>query len=148
MQQARDLMLSAARPETVRAGVDMAVAAGLGAMRDGDTFRFSTAVMDRLPVVLRVLARCGALLRGGVEGADFIDVKLGSPRLAFISCADASARLPIVSERTRVDLGRARAAVEQPEGMVVYLKGSVASLRVWTDLLHVGAWRDGDRRPR
>lgn len=121
-RQARDLMQSAAEPETVRAGVDTAVAAGLGAMRDANTFRFGAAIMDRLPVVLRVLVRCGALLRGGVEGADFIDVKLGTPRLAFIACADASARLPIVAERTRVDLGRARVAVDQPEGVVLYLK--------------------------
>jgi DNA phosphorothioation-associated putative methyltransferase len=121
--EARRLMFSAGRPETVREGIEAAIALGLGAMRDEETFRFSTTVLDRLPPVLRLRVRCGGLLRGGVEAADFVDVKLHSPRLTFIACIDASARLPVVSERTRVDLGRARVTVDCPEGMVLYLKG-------------------------
>ena len=39
------------------------------------------------------------------------------------ACNDATARLPIYTERTRVDLGRLRVTVDQPEGMVLYLKG-------------------------
>lgn len=123
LQEARNLIFSAGKTEKVRNAVEQAIASGLGALRDGDTFRFSAHVLDRMPVVLRVFVCCGGLLRGGVEGADFIDVKLGAPRLSFIACADASARLPVVSERTRVDLSRAKVMVEQPEGMVLYLKG-------------------------
>jgi DNA phosphorothioation-associated putative methyltransferase len=123
LQEARELIFSAGRAEKLRTAVEGATAAGLGALRDRVTFRFSAAVLDRMPVVLRVLIRCGGLLRGGVEAADFIDVKLDAPRLTFIACANASARLPVVSERTRVDLGRTRVVVEQPEGMVLYLKG-------------------------
>ena len=35
----------------------------------------------------------------------------------------ANARLPVYSELTRVDLGRLRVTVEQPEGMILYLRG-------------------------
>jgi DNA phosphorothioation-associated putative methyltransferase len=121
--EARRLMFSAGKPEIIGEGIAAAIASGLGAMRDENTFRFNTSVLDLLPPVLRLRVRCGGLLRGGVEAADFVDVKLHSPRLTFIACVDASARLPVVSERTRVDLGRARVAVDHPEGMVLYLKG-------------------------
>ena len=66
---------------------------------------------------------CAGVLRGGTEGADFIDIKMDGRRVAFIACVDASARLPVYTERTRVDLGRLRVTVDQPEGMILYLKG-------------------------
>jgi DNA phosphorothioation-associated putative methyltransferase len=81
IEEARRLMFSAGRSEIVREGIEAAIASGLGAMRDEDTFRFKTSVLDRLPPSLRLRVRCGGLLRGGVEAADFVDVKLDSPRL-------------------------------------------------------------------
>ena len=36
---------------------------------------------------------------------------------------DATARLPVYTERTRVDLGRLRVTVDQPGGRILYLKG-------------------------
>lgn len=123
LQLARELLFSVGKPGATRAGAEAAVAAGMGAWRDEETFRFHGPALNRLPAVLRVLVGCAGVLRGGAEGADFIDIKLEGPRVAFITCVDAAARLPIVSERTRVDLGRLRATVDRPEGMVVYLKG-------------------------
>lgn len=123
LEEARRLMFSAGKPDAVQAGIDAAAAAGLGAMRDADTFRFAASTLDRLPSVVRLRVLCGGLLRGGVEGADFIDMKVNAPRLKFIQCLDASARLPVISETTRVDLGRARVTVDRPEGLVLYLKG-------------------------
>jgi DNA phosphorothioation-associated putative methyltransferase len=123
IQEANVLLFSVGKAETVRAGVSAAVAMGLGAMRDGDTFRMHSAVLNRLPAVLRVLVGCAGVLRGGTEGADFIDIKMDGRRVAFIACVDASARLPIYTERTRVDLGRLKVTVDQPEGMILYLKG-------------------------
>ena len=92
-------------------------------MRDAVTFRFYVPALNRLGAVLRVLVGCAGILRGGTEGADFIDIKLESRRLTFLACKDATARLPICSERTRVDLTRLRVAVDQPDGMVLYLMG-------------------------
>lgn len=86
-------------------------------MRDEETFRFAVPTLDRLPPALRLRALCGGLLRGGIEGADFIDMKVGIPRLTFIQCMDASARLPVISEMTRVDLGRALVTVDRPDGL-------------------------------
>lgn len=123
LEEARCLMFSAGKPDTIREGVEAAVSAGLGAMRDEETFRSAVPTLDRLPPVVRLRVLCGGLLRGGVEGADFVDMKVGAPRLTFIQCLDASARLPVVSETTRVDLGRAKVTVNRPDGMVLYLKG-------------------------
>lgn len=123
LQLARELLFSVGKPGAVRASADAAASAGLGAWRDDGTFRFHGPTLSRLPPVLRVLVGCAGVLRGGVEGADFIDIKVEGPLVSFIACADAAARLPVVSERTRVDLGRLRATVDMPEGMIVYLKG-------------------------
>lgn len=123
LEEARRLMFSAGKPDAIADGVGAAVAAGLGAMRDEETFRFAVPTLDRLPPAVRLRALCGGLLRGGVEGADFIDMKVGTPRVTFIQCMDASARLPVISETTRVDLGRARVTVDRPDGLVLYLKG-------------------------
>jgi len=123
LQIARELLFSVGKPGAARASVEDAVIAGMGAWRDEETFRFQAPALNRLPAVLRVLVGCAGVLRGGAEGADFIDIKLEGPRVVFIACVDAAARLPIVAERTQVDLGRLRATVDRPEGMVVYLKG-------------------------
>jgi DNA phosphorothioation-associated putative methyltransferase len=123
IQSARDLLFSAGRPGAVRLAVEVAATSGVGAMRDERTFRFHAQALPRLPAALRVLVGCAAILRGGVEGADFVDIKLDAPRVTFLTCVDASARLPIISERTRVDLGRLRSTAEKPVGLVLYLKG-------------------------
>ena len=123
MQEANMLLFSVGKAETVCEGISAAITAGLGAMRDGNTFRMHAQVLNRLPAVLRVLVGCAGVLRGGIEGADFIDIKMDGRRVAFIACTDASARLPVYTERTRVDLGRLRVTVDQPEGMILYLKG-------------------------
>ncbi|WP_158537338.1 DNA phosphorothioation-associated putative methyltransferase [Humitalea rosea] len=122
MQEANALLFSVGKPEVVRQAVSAAVEAGLGGMRDAATFRFYAPALNRLGAVLRVLVGCAGVLRGGTEGADFIDIKLDGRRLTFFACKDATARLPICAERTRVDLTRLRVSVDQPEGMVLYLK--------------------------
>jgi DNA phosphorothioation-associated putative methyltransferase len=123
LEAARDLLFSTGKPRVARTGVDLAVAGGLGAWRNEQTFRFHAPAINRLPAVLRVLVGCAGVLRGGVEGADFVDIKLEGPRVVFIACMDPTARLPIIAERTRVDLARLRSTVEKPDGTVLYLKG-------------------------
>jgi DNA phosphorothioation-associated putative methyltransferase len=123
LEEARELLFSAGKLAAVISAVDAAEAAGLGARRDSATFRFHAPALTRLPAILRVLVGSAGLLRGGVDGADFVDIKLQRPAASFISCTDPAARLPVVAERTRVDLGRLRATVERPDGMVLYLKG-------------------------
>lgn len=123
IQEANTLLYSVGKADTVRGGISAAVAAGLGAMRDDHTFRIYAPTLNRLPAVLRVLVGSAGVLRGGAEGADFIDIKLDGRRVAFIACVDARVRLPIYTERTRVDLGRQKVSVDQPVGMILYLKG-------------------------
>ena len=123
IQTANALLFSVGRADVVRSAIAAAVTAGLGAMRDGDTFRIHAPVLNRLPAVLRVLVGCAGVLRGGTEGADFIDIKMDGRRVVFIACADAAARLPVCTERTRVDLGRLKVTVDRPDGMILYLKG-------------------------
>lgn len=123
LQVARELLFSVGKTGAVRVSIETAVAAGIGAWRSEKTFRFYAPALNRLPAVLRVLVGCAGVLRGGVEGADFVDIKLEGPRVVFMACKDAAARLPIVVERTRVDLGKLRATVDKPEGLALYLKG-------------------------
>ncbi len=123
MQEANALLFSVGKAETVCEAIDAAVTAGLGAMRDGNTFRMQAPVLNRLPAALRVLVGCAGVLRGGTEGADFIDIKTDGRRVGFIACTDATARLPVYIERTRVDLGRLRVTVDHPDGMILYLRG-------------------------
>jgi DNA phosphorothioation-associated putative methyltransferase len=123
MQEANALLFSVGKAEVVRQAVSAAVEAGLGGMRDAATFRFYAPALNRLGAVLRVLVGCAGVLRGGTEGADFIDIKLDGRRFTFLACKDATARLPICSERTRVDMIRLRVSVDQPDGLVLYLIG-------------------------
>lgn len=121
--EANALLFSVGKPDIARAAVAGAVDAGLGGMRNAETFRFYAPALNRLPAPLRVLVGCAGVLRGGVEGADFIDIKMDGRRICFIACADATHRRPLYTERTRVDLGRLKVSVDQPEGMILYLKG-------------------------
>ena len=123
IQEANALLFSVGKTEIVHEAIAAAVAAGLGAMRDSGTYRLYAPALNRLPAVLRVLVGCAGVLRGGTQGADFIDIKLDGRRVTFIACVDATARLPIYSERTRVDLGRLKVSTDQPEGMIIYQKG-------------------------
>lgn len=123
LQAAREMLFSVGEPDVARASVEAAVAMGMGAWRDEGTFRFFAPALNRLPAVLRVLVGCAGVLRGGTEGADFIDIKLDGPRVVFIACIDAASRLPIVAESTRIDLGKLRTTVDRSGGVVVYLKG-------------------------
>ena len=122
LQEANALLFSVGKAETVCDAISTVVTAGLGAMRDGNTFRFHASVLNRLSAVLRVLVGCAGVLRGGIEGADFIDIKTDGRRVNFIACRDASARLPLYSELIRVDLGRLSVRTLQQNGKVIYLK--------------------------
>lgn len=128
LADAKALLFSAGRPEAVRAGVDAALRAGSGGMRDDRTFRFHVPSLNRLPAVLRVLVGCAGILQGGVEAADFVDIKLDGPKLSIITCDDAAKPLPAIMERVRVDLGRLRIRSERPEGLMLYLKSRYLAL--------------------
>ena len=122
LADAKALLFSAGRPEAVRASVDAALEAGSGGMKDDRTFRLHVPNLNRLPAVLRVLVGCAGVLQGGVEAADFVDIKLDGPRLSIITCDDAAKLLPVVVERVRVNLGRLKIRSEQPDGLMLYLK--------------------------
>jgi DNA phosphorothioation-associated putative methyltransferase len=123
MQEANALLFSVGKPEVLHESITTATGGGFGGMRDTDTFRIYTGALNRLPAIIRVLVGCAGIFRGGVEDADFIDIKIDGRRITFIACVNAAARLPIYSERTRVDLGRLKVFVDHPTGMILYLKG-------------------------
>jgi DNA phosphorothioation-associated putative methyltransferase len=122
IQEANALLFSVGKPEVLRDSVTKSIADGLGGKRDSDTFRVYSPALNRLPAVIRVLVGCAGVLRGGTEDADFIDIKLDFRRVTFIACVDAKVRLPVYAERTRIDIGRQRVFVDQPTGMILYLK--------------------------
>lgn len=123
LQEANTLLFSVGNPEIIRNAVAASVEAGLGGMHDSETFRFFAPALNRLRPELRVLVGCAGMLRGGVVGVDFIDIKLDARRISFISCVDSTSRLPVYSERTRLDLGRLKISSDFPEDKLLYLKG-------------------------
>ena len=127
MQEANALLFSVSKADTVRLGMTAAVEAGLGGMRDANTFRIHAPALHRLPTALRLLVGCAAILSGGTEGADFIDIKTDGRRVAFIACIDAAARLPIYAELTRVNLARLKVTTDRAEGRVLYFKSRFLS---------------------
>jgi len=122
--------LAAARDELFRAGdlshleeaLNSSVSQKLGAMKDQDTFRCMRSSVDFLPLVLRLIIHCAGILRGGIDGVDFIDIKKDGKRINFLSCLDPGLHFPVISERNRVDLGRVRSYVDFPKGNVIYWK--------------------------
>ena len=123
LDEARRFVFSAGKIDLFRSSVESACAAGLGAMVDDTTFRCCMSTFGRLPAVIRLRILCGGLLRGGIEAADFVDIKVDTSKLSFLQCNEVSARFPIITELARVDLSRARVSVERPDGLVLFLKG-------------------------
>jgi hypothetical protein len=80
------------------------------------------ASLDYLPLVLRLIIHCAGVLRGGIDGVDFIDIKKDGKKINFLSCLDPNLHFPVISERNRIDLGRVRSFVDFPKGKVIYWK--------------------------
>ena len=122
--------LSVAKEELFRAGnlasvedaIHSAILQQLGAMKDKDTFRCCRASVDTLPLVLRLIVQCAGVLRGGTDGVDYLDIKTNGKSVSFLTCFDAQARFPVVSENNLIDLSKQRSRIDMRKGVIIYQK--------------------------
>jgi DNA phosphorothioation-associated putative methyltransferase len=129
LSTARDQLFRAGDLSRIEDALNSALSQQLGAMKDKDTFRCSRSSVDYLPLVLRLIIHCAGVLRGGIDGVDFVDIKKDGKRINFLSCLDPNLYFPVVSERNRVDLGRVKSSVDFPKGKVIYWKSKFMSPR-------------------
>ena len=122
LELARQTLFSAGNPEDLSEGINAAISVGLGAMKNEATYRVQANLLNKLPAVIRVIIGCAGMLRGGTDGIDYFDIKTDAKSVSFITCFDSSLRLPIVSEKVRVDLRRLNSRIENSKGQVVYMK--------------------------
>ena len=122
LELARQTLFSAGNPNDLSEGIKTAVSIGFGAMKNEHTYRVQANLLNKLPAVLRVIIGCAGMLRGGTDGVDYFDIKTDAKSVTFITCFDPSLRLPIVSEKVRIDLRRLNSRLENAKGQVIYLK--------------------------
>ena len=122
LERARGLLFSAGDANILARATEDALALESVAARGSGSLRLRAEALPDLPPVLRVLVGCAGVLCGGEADADYIDIKPGLKRVSFLSCRDPAARLPLITERTKVDLARLRSRTDRPDGLVVYLK--------------------------
>jgi DNA phosphorothioation-associated putative methyltransferase len=113
LAEGRQLLFAAGDRAGVRSDVEAALAAGLGGLRRKRRFRFSPAVLARLPARLRVVIGCAEVLQGGVDACDFIDLDLEAPKVTMLTCDDVDRPVPCVVEKLRIDMARLRVSVDK-----------------------------------
>jgi DNA phosphorothioation-associated putative methyltransferase len=122
LEKAKALLYSTGDANVIRAAVESAVGSGLGGMCGADMFRFQVSSLCRLPIELRVRVGCAEILDDVLSSSHFVDLRISQPRLTFITCVDPFARVPVISERTKIDLGRRSVYVDDRPDRVLYLK--------------------------
>jgi DNA phosphorothioation-associated putative methyltransferase len=124
---AKEKLFALGNPVKVNQAIDFCVGSRIGAIVNGDFLRFQQEFLGSLPLELRLLVGCATILRGSLDGVDFIDIKSDGKRVDFLTCYDPKLHFPVVSERNRVDLQAARSKVDFPKGMVIYNKSKLMS---------------------
>src|SRR5260370_3497175 len=101
LAQGRDLLLSAADPNTIVLACDEATVG----WQDDRSLYLQTSLVDRLPTVLRTFIACAELLYGDVHEADLLRFHKLTGKVTFLTYTDfESAPLPALAVRTRVNL--------------------------------------------
>jgi DNA phosphorothioation-associated putative methyltransferase len=158
LTEGRQLLFAAGDRAGVRTDVETALAAGLGGLRRNRRFRFSPAVLARLPARLRVVIGCAEVLQGGADACDFIDLDTEVPKVTMLTCDDVDKPVPCVVEKLRIDMGRLRVTLDKHDAGAspVYFKsrylpadmpGREAQLAFEAALQATGLFVDADADP-
>lgn len=108
LKEGRDLLLSAAEPNTIVLACDEAAVG----WQDERSLYVRSSHADQLPTVLRTLLACAELLFGDINEADIVRIHKFSGRVTFLTYSDFQSKLlPQVAIRSRVDLRAARVDV-------------------------------------
>lgn len=122
MADATNVLFSAGDPAALQAAVVRAVGDGLGGVIGG-AFCFRSAVLDRLPVVLRVLVGCAEVVSPDLSDCDFMQIVPADKRIRAFRCDNQTKPLPRLTETAEVDLTKRRSKRSKPVDAVLYLKG-------------------------
>lgn len=117
----RELLYSAADPSTIVLACDEATVG----WQDTRSLYVRTALVDRLPTVLRTLVACAELLYGDIHEADILRIHKLTRKVTFLTYADfESTPLPELTVRTRVNLRTVQvdAFEHAGDGQLLYFK--------------------------
>lgn len=121
LAQGRDVLLSAADPNTIVLACDEATVG----WQDDRSLYLQTSLVDRLPTVLRTFIACAELLYGDVHEADILRIHKLTGKVTFFTYTDfESAPLPALAVRTRVNLRTVKVDVfdHRAERQLLYFK--------------------------
>ncbi|MGW8788815.1 hypothetical protein, partial [Heyndrickxia sporothermodurans] len=121
MADATNALFSAGDQAVLQAATKQAASEGLGGTI-GCAFCFRPEVIDRLPVVLRILIGCAEVIHADLSGWDFIEILPDEICVRAFRSDDPSRPLPRIFEAVDVDLRRRRSKRARPADTVLYLK--------------------------
>jgi DNA phosphorothioation-associated putative methyltransferase len=99
------LLLSAAEPAALLAACQQAAQQGLGHLDGEHSLQLHVALVERLPVVLRVYVACGLVLWGGLSEVQLVKIHIGSGKLSLLELDRFDdAPLPLLRRRIKVNV--------------------------------------------
>lgn len=102
---AQQSLLDAASPTLIDNACQQAASCGLGYYIPSDYLQLHSALIERLPALLRIYIGCGALLYGDLDGVDLVKIHIRSGKLTLMKFDDfVGAPLPRMLERVKVRL--------------------------------------------
>ncbi len=103
--EATKLLFSLGKTEVIGEACAAAAKAGVGHLDGEHSLQLCSALVPRLPAVLRAYVGCAARLYGEVEGADLVKIHVQSGKLSLMTYDDfAGKALPRLLERVKIDL--------------------------------------------
>ena len=105
LEQGKNLLFAAGRPETIAEACRTAAEQGLGWLEESESLQLHTSLIAQLPPVLRVYVNCGLKLYGDPESADLIKIHIRSGKLTLMRFDDFLGHpLPRLLQRVKLKL--------------------------------------------
>ncbi len=105
LEQGKNLLFAAGRPETIAEACRIAAEQGLGWLEDSESLQLHTSLIAQLPPVLRVYINCGLKLYGDPESADLIKIHIRSGKLTLMRFDNFLGKpLPRLIQRVKLKL--------------------------------------------
>ena len=105
----RALLFSVGKSEVIEGACKRAHATGLGLLDEGNSLIIHSALLNRLPAVLRCYVGCAAKLYGDVDTADLIKIHIRSGKLTLLFYDEfESSPLPSLRDRIKINMREQR----------------------------------------
>jgi DNA phosphorothioation-associated putative methyltransferase len=127
ISEGRELLLQAAREGVLNEAAKRASEQGLGWLDPSGYLQFHSALVPRLPTVLRAYVGCASVLYGDLESADLVKIHLRSGKVSLMTFDDfGGLALPRMTYRVKVNLRTQNVSVfqygDEYEPPFLYLK--------------------------